>query len=465
MTITEGGQGVGAPSRDKITKLVSIETVLTEAVLEDSIIEEAAAALPPFAVDVAIVGMGYVGLPTALSFHAAGRRVLGIDVNAERLAAIRDERADLLDSDRLRLHDALADGRLVLSSDATTLTSATCVIICVPTPVDSYLVPDLSILRRACASVVANAVPGHLIVLTSTTYVGSTYDLLVAPLGERGLVPGSDVFVAFSPERIDPGNDEHAHEDVPRVVGGVTPRCSEQAEKALSVYARAVHRVSSPEAAEMTKLLENTFRAVNIAMINEFAEASRTLRLDVMEVIRAASTKPYGYMAFTPGAGVGGHCIPCDPHYLLWQLRKEHLFTPLIDQAMKSIAERPHRVVERAREVLSGASKPMNGSNVLLVGVSYKPDVEDVRESPALEIAEELLKAGVHLTYFDPYIPVMRLRSGQVLHSVVDPDVPSADLVVIHTLHSNLHPDLFDRAQLVLDATYRLSIGPNKVTL
>jgi UDP-N-acetyl-D-glucosamine dehydrogenase len=304
-----------------------------------------------------------------------------------------------------------------------------------------------------------------LIVLTSTTYVGSTYDLLVAPLLERGLIPGTDVFIAFSPERIDPGNDRHAHEDVARVVGGVTPRCSEKAEKALASYARVVHRVSSPEAAEMTKLLENTFRAVNIAMINEFADASRALRLDVMEVIRAASTKPYGFMPFTPGAGVGGHCIPCDPHYLLWQLRKEHLSTPLIDQAMKSIAARPHRVLERAREVLSQAGKPLNGSKVLLVGVSYKPDVEDVRESPALEIAEDLLAAGADLTYFDPYIPALRLHSGKVLKSVIDPDVAAADLVVTHTLHSDLEPGLLTPAQLLLDATYRVPLGPNGVTL
>jgi UDP-N-acetyl-D-glucosamine dehydrogenase len=469
MTIIEGDHGAVTPPRDEIVRLLSVDAVVEDAIeeakIEDAIIEEAVAALPPFAVDIAIVGMGYVGLPTALSFHAAGRRVLGIDVSAERLAAIRDEQADLLDSDRVRLHDALTDGRFTLSSDPETLTSAECIIICVPTPVDAYLVPDLAILRKACASVVAHAVPGHLIVLTSTTYVGSTYDLLVAPLLERGLIPGTDVFIAFSPERIDPGNDQHAHEDVARVVGGVTPRCSEKAEKALASYARLVHRVSSPEAAEMTKLLENTFRAVNIAMINEFADASRTLRLDVMEVIRAASTKPYGFMPFTPGAGVGGHCIPCDPHYLLWQLRKEHTSTPLIDQAMKSIAARPHRVVERAREVLSQAGKPLNGSTVLLVGVSYKPDVEDVRESPALEIAEDLLAAGAELTYFDPYIPALRLHSGRILKSVVQPDVAAADLVVTHTLHSNLEPSFFTGAQLVLDATYRLSLGPNGETL
>jgi nucleotide sugar dehydrogenase len=417
-----------------------------------------------FAADVAIVGLGYVGLPTALAFHAAGRRVVGIDASPDRLAAIRDGDVDVLDSDRERLSTALDGDKLTLTADPEMLATAAAVIICVPTPVDEHLVPDLSILRAACDTVVTNATAGQLLLLTSTTYVGSTYDMLVAPLAERGLLAGQNVFVAYSPERINPGDDGHAHEDVPRVVGGVTAECTQRAEKALSEYARFVHRVSSPEAAELTKLLENTFRAVNIAMVNEFAEASRVLRLDVMEVIGAAATKPYGYMPFTPGPGIGGHCIPCDPHYLLWQLRKRRLATPLIDQAMKSVAARPHRVIDRAREVLSHVGKPLHGSRILVLGVTYKPDVGDLRESPALEILEGLAAAGAIVEFHDPYIARLRL-DGTTMESVPDSAALTADLVVAHTLHGSLDTGMLQDAALVLDATYRLRVAPNVVRL
>jgi UDP-N-acetyl-D-glucosamine dehydrogenase len=418
-----------------------------------------------FTADVAIVGLGYVGLPTALAFHAAGQRVIGIDRSELRLIAIRDENVDLLDSDLTRLKAAQTDDRFVLSADPGALSQAACVIICVPTPVDAYMIPDLAILRSACANVVLHAVAGQVLLLTSTTYVGSTHDMLVAPLADRGLMAGQDIFVAFSPERIDPGNDRHAHEDVPRVVGGVTVECSLHAQLALSSYVRSVHLVSSPEAAEMSKLLENTFRAVNIAMVNEFAEASRMLRLNVMEVINAAATKPYGYMPFTPGPGVGGHCIPCDPHYLLWQLRKHRLVTPLIEQAMESIAGRPNRVVERVREVLSRVGKPLTGAHIMILGVAYKRDVGDLRESPALEVAGGLIAAGAIVSYHDPLIPSMTLSGGQVLSTVAQPDTAAADLVVAHTLHSCFEPELIERASLVLDATYSLTPGPNLLAL
>jgi UDP-N-acetyl-D-glucosamine dehydrogenase len=450
MTVVDGSP-VNSSARGKIAGLIGIDQTSWPA--------------SAFEADIAIVGLGYVGLPTALAFHAAGRRVLGIDVSTERLAAIRREQVDLLDSDRERLSLALEDDALSLCSDPAALARAANVIVCVPTPVDAHLVPDLSMLRGACESVVKHAVAGQLLMLTSTTYVGSTYDMLVTPLAERGLLAGQDIFVAFSPERIDPGNDRHAHEDVPRVVGGVTLACTLRAQQALSGCARNLHRVSSPEVAELTKLLENTFRAVNIAMINEFAEASRILRLDVMEVIQAAATKPYGYMPFTPGPGVGGHCIPCDPHYLLWQLRKERLAAPVIEQAMQSIAARPHRVVERAREVLCQAGKSLAGARVLVLGVAYKPDVEDVRESPALEVIERLILAGAHVDYRDPYVSELRLNDGTTLTNTPVSDCQVADLVLAHTLHTSLDPDLLANASLILDATYRLTPAPNLVRL
>jgi UDP-N-acetyl-D-glucosamine dehydrogenase len=418
-----------------------------------------------FGFDVAILGLGYVGLPTALAFSAAGRRVLGIDIDKGRLAAIRREQVDLLESDRDRLSLALNDDKFQITDDLAELASASTVIVCVPTPVDRYLIPDLSILRAACKAALAHAVTGQLLVLTSTTYVGSTRDMLATPLAERGFTIGRDVFAAFSPERIDPGNDRFAHEDVPRVIGGVTAACTARAIAALSGYARNVCPVSSAETAEMTKLLENTFRAVNIAMVNEFAEASRALDIDVMEVISAASTKPYGFMRFTPGPGVGGHCIPCDPHYLLWQLRKHRLSTPVIERAMQSIAGRPSRVIERAREVMSNAGRGLAGSRVLLVGVAYKPDVEDIRESPALEIAEGLLESGAIVDYYDPYFTSIRLADGHELHGVTDPSAVPADLVIVHTLHSGLQLGWIQGAELVLDTTYRLDSIAHRVCL
>lgn len=418
-----------------------------------------------FAFDVAIVGLGYVGLPTALSFSAAGLRVLGIDASEARVSAIREARVDLSHLDRERLGVALGDDSFTLTGQAGRLAEAATVIVCVPTPVDDYLLPDLTILRSACRTVVEHAVPGQVLMLTSTTYVGSTRDLLVAPLAARGLVAGRDIYVTFSPERIDPGNDMHAHEDVPRVVGGVTAECTARGVKALSGYARSLHPVSSAEAAEMTKLLENTFRAVNIAMINEFADASRVLDLDVMEVIRAASTKPFGFMAFTPGPGVGGHCIPCDPHYLLWQLRRERLSTPVIARAMDGIAARPRRVVDRAGEVLSSAGLALTGARVLLAGVAYKPNVEDMRESPALEIAELLLAAGAIVAYHDPLIARIRLPGGHELASVADPALFDADLVIVHTLHRVIDQSWIAASRLVLDTTYSLTSIPHLASL
>lgn len=418
-----------------------------------------------FKFDVAIVGLGYVGLPTALSFSAAGLRVLGLDTSTARVSAIREERVDLFQSDRERLGMALNDDSFTLTRDAGLLAEAASVIVCVPTPVDDYLTPDLTILRAACHTVVEHAVPGQVLILTSTTYVGSTRDMLVVPLAARGLIAGRDIYVTFSPERIDPGNNRHAHEDVPRVVGGVTAECTGRGVATLSGYARSLYSVSSAEAAEMTKLLENTFRAVNIAMINEFADACRVLDLDVMEVIRAASTKPYGFMTFTPGPGVGGHCIPCDPRYLLWQLSRERLSTPVISRAMDGIAARPRHVVDRAREVLSSAGVALAGARVLVLGVAYKPNVEDIRESPALEIAEGLLAAGAIVVYHDPLIASMRLPGGHELTSVADAALFDADLVIVHTLHRVMDRSWIESARLILDTTYSLKSVPQLASL
>lgn len=408
-----------------------------------------------FDFDVAIVGLGYVGLPTALAMHAQGLRVLGVDASDRRLSEIRSASADLLETDRRRLNTALLSDGFALTNDSTRLSGSAAVIICVPTPIDEYSTPDLAILRAACATVVEAAVPGQLILLTSTTYVGCTRDLLVGPLRLRGLDAGKDVLVAFSPERIDPGNEGFAHEDVPRVVGGSTRKCLLAAEALLHRYAHNVHTVSSLEAAEMTKLLENTFRAVNIALANEFAEACTALELPVLEIINAAATKPYGFMPFFPGPGVGGHCIPCDPHYLLWQLRKDHINLPVIELAMSEIASRPRRVVERIRQILASRSTALAGARVLVVGVSYKPDVADLRESPALEILRLLRAGGADVGYLDPYFESVMMPDGLELYGVSNPVEFHADIVLLHTDHASFDTSWMSSAEAVLDTTYR----------
>lgn len=408
-----------------------------------------------FDYDVAIVGLGYVGLPTALAFQASGARVLAVDASPARIRTIRAQRADLLPSDQDRLRTALRDPGFTLTGDASLLPAAAAVVVCVPTPVDAHLVPDLSLLAGACQTVVDHAVPGQLVMLTSTTYVGCTKDLLVDPLVARGFVPGESIYVAFSAERIDPGNDRVDHDDVPRVVGGATDACEVRASALLLRYAASVHRVHGLGAAEMSKLLENTFRAVNIALVNEFADICRALEIPVTDVIDAADTKPYGFMRFLPGPGVGGHCIPCDPHYLLWQLRARRVPAPMITQAMTEIASRPRRVVDRVRDVLSDQGRGLAGTRVLVVGVTYKPDVADLRESPALEILDSLLEAGAIVGFADPHVDAVQLPSGRTLGAQTDPDAFDAGLVILHTLHRDVDLDWIGEDRLVLDATYR----------
>lgn len=411
--------------------------------------------------DVAVVGMGYVGLPTALALHAAGRRVLGVEVSAARVYDIARGSVDLGPSDAARLRRAVADpDRFALTRDPAAVSGAAGVLVCVPTPVDEHLVPDLSSLSAACDAVARHAVAGQTLVLTSTSYVGCTRDLLTAPLAERGLRAGEEVFVAFSAERIDPGRDLPP-EDVPRVVGGVTPRCSEEAAALLGGCARTVHRVSSAEAAELTKLYENCFRAVNIALANELADICGALDVDVAEVIQAASTKPYGFMAFRPGPGVGGHCIPCDPHYLLWQLHSRRVAAPLLETAMAAVALRPGRVVARAKEVLAARGRAVSGARVLVLGVTYKSGVADVRESPALEILAALRRAGAEVAYSDALMPHVS-SGGLDLDSVPRPADEPWDLVIAHTVQPDDELSWLERQTSVLDATYRLDDIPHR---
>jgi nucleotide sugar dehydrogenase len=393
-----------------------------------------AAMVPVEAPTVGIVGLGYVGLPTALGLHETGATLIGLEISEGRLDAIRRTEVDLVADDQTRLRVALGSEQFRLTSDPAALADADAVIVCVPTPVDEHQVPDLRALRSACASVVANARAGQVIILTSTSYVGCTRDLVATPLEDRGFTVGSDIHVAFSPERIDPGNVRFPQSVVPRVVGGVSAASTRRAIEVIERVA-PTHAVSSPEAAEFTKILENSFRAVNIAFANEMETATRDMGLEFDEILEAASTKPFGFMPFRAGTGVGGHCIPCDPHYLLWQLKAARSSAPILEEAMTAIAARPGEIVARTSELLADRGIGLRGARVLVVGVTYNPGVDDIRESPALEILHELLERGAMVDYTDARVPELTLPDGAVLRSVVDPSAVDVDLVIIHVLH------------------------------
>ena len=407
---------------------------------------------------IAVLGLGYVGLPTALALRSAGRSVLGIDISLDRLQSIQNRLVDLTEADHARLSSALDETtKFQITEDSSRLAEADGVLICVPTPIDRHHVPDLAALRASCETVVRHARAGQTIILTSTSYVGTTRDLLVAPLEARGLKVGVDICVAYSPERIDPANSAFPQELVPRVLGATSPECLAKAEAIITAVAPKVHVVTSFEAAEMTKLYENIFRAVNITLANEMAEACRSLELSPTEVVDAATTKPYGFMPFTPGPGVGGHCIPCDPHYLLWQLRPRHASMPLVERAMSGIAQRPLQVADRAAELLSREhGRGMSGARVLVCGVAYKKGVADVRESPALVLIELLHDRGAQVDYYDPLVPVIEER-GRTLISVAEPQAGDYDLVIAHTLHPQADYAFLDDAWPLLDCTYRLA--------
>jgi nucleotide sugar dehydrogenase len=411
---------------------------------------------------IAVVGLGYVGLPTALSLHDAGAAVFGVDIDETRLAAIRTHDVDLLGGDVARLRTALAGERLMLSVSATAISAADTVIVCVPTPVDDQRRPDPRALRAACEDVVAYARAGQLLVLSSTTYVGCTRELLLAPLAKRGLRAGTDIHVAFAPERINPGDSAFGQMVVPRVVGGATPRCRERAAEVLAAITDEVHEVSSMEAAELTKLYENTFRAVNLALANEMADATVMFGLDPVEVIDAAATKPYGFLRHYPGPGVGGHCIPVDPHYLLEPMHEMGGEAPIIERAMQAIDDRPARVAERALEILRTRSVDPADASVLIVGMAYKPGIADVRESPGLELAEQLARAGVSLAYHDELVPSVALRRGTELHSIGQPDPGRFDLVIVAGLRRAADYHWLERCPDVLDATYRAPGGDRR---
>jgi nucleotide sugar dehydrogenase len=326
--------------------------------------------------------------------------------------------------------------------------------------VDAESTPDLSALLAACGATVEFARTGQRIILATTSYVGTTRDLLINPLAARGLHAGSDIYVGFSPERIDPGT-AHTQAATPRVLGAATDACFEALAPLVAALSASVHRVDSPEMAEFSKLYENIYRAVNVALANEMADIARSLGLSPMDALAAAATKPFGFAPFTPGPGVGGHCIPCDPHYLLWQLHPGSIAAPLIEQAMAAIAARPAAVVARAVELLESHGTPLAKARILLAGVAYKPGVADTRASPALEIMAALEAMGAHVAYFDPRVPACRAADGAVRHSEASLAPASFELAIAHTAQPEIDLAALTAAPLVLDATYRVPAAPN----
>jgi UDP-N-acetyl-D-glucosamine dehydrogenase len=402
---------------------------------------------------VGIVGLGYVGLPLAVEFAKAGFRVVGYDVSERVVTALRAGRSHVQDVSNADLAALVGSGMLEATTDERRLADVDAISIAVPTPLSKTRDPDMSYVLGARDTVARNAHAGLLIVLESTTYPGTTRELMQPTMEQLGFTVGQDVFLAFSPERVDPGNPVYNTKNTPKVVGGITPACTELATELYSACIDTVVSVSSTETAELVKLLENTFRAVNIAMVNEMAIVCDKLGVDVWEVIDAASTKPFGFMKFTPGPGIGGHCIPLDPHYLAWKMRTLNYKTRFIDLASEINSQMPAYVVEKVVLALNDERKALNGSRVLVVGVAYKRDVNDVRESPALDIIRLLASHGADVAYHDPHIPVV-VEDGHELRSVAlsRVEVESADAVVIVTDHRAVDYQLLvDRASLIVD--------------
>jgi len=405
---------------------------------------------------VGVVGLGYVGLPLSVEIALSGLGAVGFDVNSETVDGINGGVSHIEDVTAEELAEVLATGRLEATTDMARLAECDAISISVPTPLSKTNDPDVSFVIAASEVVAAALRPGQLVVLESTTYPGTTREVLLPALARTGFTVGKDFFLCFSPERVDPGNPVWKTKNTPKVLGGVTPACTEAG---LAVYERFIDTmvaVSSTEAAEMVKILENTFRAVNIAMVNEVALIADRLDVNVWEVIEAAATKPFGFMKFMPGPGLGGHCIPVDPHYLAWKMRTLDYRTRFIELASEINSEMPEFVVGKVRSALNTRKKAVNGARILVLGVAYKRDVNDIRESPALDIIKLLAADGADLAYHDPFVPELA-EEDLLLSSVslTDQALSEADVVVIVTDHTDVdYARVLDEAPIVVDARH-----------
>ncbi len=388
---------------------------------------------------VGIIGLGYVGLPLAVEAGKAGFDVLGFDVNPAVTDLINQGESHIGDVPAEEVAALRTGGRLEATTDMSRLAECDVISICVPTPLSKTRDPDVSYIISASEAVAGGLREGQLVILESTTYPGTTREVLLPRLEETGLQVGEDFHLCFSPERVDPGNAVWTTKNTPKVVGGITAACTAAGEAFYAQFLDTIVPVSSSEAAEMTKILENTFRAVNIGLVNETAIIAERLGVDVWEVIDAAATKPFGFMKFTPGPGLGGHCIPVDPHYLSWKMRTLNYKTRFIELASDINSEMPYFVVDKVREALNRQQKSVNGSSIFVLGVAYKRDIEDVRESPALDVIQLLQEDGASVSYHDPYVSELS-EEGIALESVAltDEAMSSADAVVILTDHTDI---------------------------
>jgi UDP-N-acetyl-D-glucosamine dehydrogenase len=401
---------------------------------------------------VGVIGLGYVGLPLAVEFAEAGFHVTGIDVSASKVASVNNGDSYILDVPSAELRSLTAGGRLGATADFSVIDNLDTVNICVPTPLSKSKDPDMSYIDAACSQIAKHIHPGMLVVLESTTYPGTTEEFILPMLTRSGLRVGEDFFLCFSPERVDPGNPDFQTRNIPKVVGGMTSQCGEVG---LLFYRQALSNVvpvSSSKVAEMVKLLENTFRMINIGMVNEFAILCNRLSIDVWEVIDAAATKPFGFMPFYPGPGLGGHCIPIDPFYLSWKTRQNGIEARFIELAGYINAQMPALVVGKVQDALNDQSKPLRGSRVHVMGVAYKRDIDDLRESPALDVIHLLQARGAQVSYSDPHIPELHV-DGIDLSTIPEEQVGSADCAVIVTNHSAFnYRQLVARAPLIVDS-------------
>jgi UDP-N-acetyl-D-glucosamine dehydrogenase len=405
---------------------------------------------------VAILGMGYVGLPLAVVFAEAGFRVTGIDPDSRKADSLVKGASYIPDISTERLTPLVNSGHLKATTDFSVLKEMDAVSICVPTPLRQTGDPDMSFILSATEELAKYMHKGMAVVLESTTYPGTTREILLPKLGvEKGLVVGQDWFLAFSPERVDPGRQDFTTVNTPKVVGGVTEACAEVTAAWYGGAIQQIHLVSSAEAAEMAKLLENTFRMVNIAMVNEMAIMCERMGVDVWEVIDAAATKPFGFMKFTPGPGLGGHCIPIDPLYLSWKMKAYQYNARFIELASEITTNMPRYVVSRILEAMNERGQILKNSYCLVLGAAYKPDIDDIRESPAREILDLLRKKTAKLDYHDPYIPSLKTHEGVEMRSVPDlmAAVRTADCIVIITNHKAYdYPAILDAAKFIFDS-------------
>ncbi len=415
---------------------------------------------------VAVIGLGYVGLPLATEFAGRGFAAVGFEVDATKVAEINAGRSYIGDVAAAAIKQSVAAGKLHATTDFSELTECDAIIICVPTPLRKTKEPDVSFILAAAEQIKKHLRRGQLIILESTTYPGTTDEVLLPMLEETGLKLNDDFLIAFSPERVDPGNPQFKTHNIPKVVGGVTDDSTEAAAALYSQIVNDVHPVSSARVAEAAKLLENTFRAVNIGMANEMARLCYALNIDTWEVIRAAATKPFGFMPFYPGPGIGGHCIPLDPHYLSWKARQHGFDSRFIGLAEEVNSRMPEHVVQLVSDGLNDDRKAMNGARVLLLGVAYKKDIDDVRESPALSIIDRLRSKGCDVRYHDPFVEHVSFDdahtagSGDPLNSVAltDDEIKAADCVVIVTNHTAVdYQRVVNLAPLVVDTRNALN--------